>query len=105
MTSSLYIDRPSPIHALHPITKMIGVAAFFAAVFSLEQPLAILDREILERGIERCALDLLYREQAGHGLLDALLHGGLELGRSGRRAVWLGGCGRGGHPVAADQAA
>jgi len=41
MTSSLYIDRPSPIHALHPITKMIGVAAFFAAVFSLEQPLAI----------------------------------------------------------------
>jgi energy-coupling factor transport system permease protein len=41
VSSSLYIDRSSPIHALHPLTKVIGVAAFFAAVFSLEQPLAI----------------------------------------------------------------
>jgi len=41
MSASLYIDRWSPIHALHPLTKVAGVAAFFVAVFSLEQPVAI----------------------------------------------------------------
>jgi energy-coupling factor transport system permease protein len=41
VSSSLYIERPSPVHKLHPLTKVVGVAAFFVAVFSLEQPLAI----------------------------------------------------------------
>src|SRR5262249_4867380 len=41
VSSSLYIERPSPVHKLHPLTKVVGVAAFFVAVFSLEQPLVI----------------------------------------------------------------
>lgn len=41
MTSSLYVDRPGFLHAAHPLGKLIAFAAFFVAVFSLEQPLAI----------------------------------------------------------------
>jgi energy-coupling factor transport system permease protein len=42
MTSSLYLERRSPVHRLHPLSKILGVAVFFVAVFSLEQPLSIL---------------------------------------------------------------
>ncbi|MBY0276724.1 energy-coupling factor transporter transmembrane protein EcfT [Candidatus Binatia bacterium] len=41
MTSSLYVDRPGFLHAAHPLGKLLAFAAFFVAVFSLEQPLAI----------------------------------------------------------------
>jgi energy-coupling factor transport system permease protein len=41
VTSSLYLERPSPLHALHPLTKLFAAAAFFVAVFSLEHPAAI----------------------------------------------------------------
>lgn len=41
MTSSLYLDRPGFLHAVHPLGKLFAAAAFFVAVFSLEHPLAI----------------------------------------------------------------
>lgn len=41
MTSSLYLERPSVLHGLHPLTKLFAAAAFFVAVFSLEHPLAV----------------------------------------------------------------
>ena len=41
MTSSLFLERRSVIHELHPLTKLCAAAAFFVAVFSLEHPLAI----------------------------------------------------------------
>lgn len=41
MTSSLYLDRPGFLHAAHPLGKLLAFAAFFIAVFSLEQPLTI----------------------------------------------------------------
>ena len=41
MTSSLYLERPSILHGLHPLTKLFAAAAFFVAVFSLEHPFAI----------------------------------------------------------------
>ena len=41
MTSSLYLDRPGLLHAVHPLAKLFAAAAFFVAVFSLEHPLAI----------------------------------------------------------------
>ena len=43
--SSLYLDRPSPIHRLNPITKLVGVVAIILLVFALPYwwaPLAIL---------------------------------------------------------------
>ncbi|MBX3195490.1 MAG: energy-coupling factor transporter transmembrane protein EcfT [Microbacteriaceae bacterium] len=43
--STLYLDRPSPIHRLNPITKLIGVLAIILLVFALPYwwaPLAIL---------------------------------------------------------------
>ncbi|MEW6269677.1 MAG: energy-coupling factor transporter transmembrane component T [Thermodesulfobacteriota bacterium] len=41
MTSSLFLDRASVLHGVHPLTKLFAAAAFFVAVFSLEHPLAI----------------------------------------------------------------
>jgi len=41
VTSSLYLERPSVLHDVHPLTKLFAAAAFFVAVFSLEHPLAI----------------------------------------------------------------
>ncbi|HEY8517801.1 MAG TPA: energy-coupling factor transporter transmembrane component T [Candidatus Binatia bacterium] len=41
MTSSLFLDRGSALHGVHPLTKLFAAAAFFVAVFSLEHPLAI----------------------------------------------------------------
>jgi energy-coupling factor transport system permease protein len=41
VTSSLYLERPSVLHGLHPLTKLLAAASFFVAVFSLEHPLAI----------------------------------------------------------------
>jgi energy-coupling factor transport system permease protein len=41
VTSSLYLERSSFLHELHPLSKLIAAAAFFVAVFSLEHPLAI----------------------------------------------------------------
>ena len=38
MSSSLYLDCETPLHRLHPATKLGIAAAFFAAVFSLEDP-------------------------------------------------------------------
>jgi energy-coupling factor transport system permease protein len=43
--STLYLDRPSPIHRLNPITKLVGVVAIILLVFALPYwwaPLAIL---------------------------------------------------------------
>lgn len=43
--STLYLDRPSPVHRLNPITKLIGVVAIILLVFALPYwwaPLAIL---------------------------------------------------------------
>lgn len=43
--SSLYLDRPSPVHRLNPITKLVGVVAIILLVFALPYwwaPLAIL---------------------------------------------------------------
>lgn len=41
MTSSLYLDRPTVLHEVHPLCKLVAAAAFFVAVYSLEHPLAI----------------------------------------------------------------
>jgi len=41
VTSSLYLDRPSPLHQVHPLCKLAAAAAFFVAVFALEHPLYI----------------------------------------------------------------
>lgn len=41
MTSSLFLDRTSALHRMHPLSKLFAAAAFFVAVFSLEHPLAI----------------------------------------------------------------
>ena len=41
MTSSLYLDRRSVLHDVHPLAKLFAAAAIFVAVFSLEHPLAI----------------------------------------------------------------
>lgn len=38
MTSSLYLARETALHRLHPVTKLCVALAFFAAVFSLEDP-------------------------------------------------------------------
>lgn len=38
MSSSLYLDRESVLHRLHPLTKLFATGAFFVAVFSLEDP-------------------------------------------------------------------
>ncbi len=38
MSSSLYLDRRSFLHRLHPLTKLFATAAVFVAVFSLEDP-------------------------------------------------------------------
>ena len=38
MSSSLYHDRESVLHRLHPLTKLFATGAFFVAVFSLEDP-------------------------------------------------------------------
>lgn len=43
--STLYLDRPSPVHRLNPITKLVGVVAIILLVFALPYwwaPLAIL---------------------------------------------------------------
>jgi energy-coupling factor transport system permease protein len=42
VTSSLYLDRGTALHRVHPTVKLLAAAAFFAAVFSLELPLALL---------------------------------------------------------------
>jgi energy-coupling factor transport system permease protein len=41
MPSSLYVDRPGFLHTVHPLAKLFAFAAFFVAVFSLEDPRAI----------------------------------------------------------------
>jgi len=41
MLPSLYINRRSPMHALHPITKLVGMVCFFVAAFVSEQPFAL----------------------------------------------------------------
>ncbi|HZR83201.1 MAG TPA: energy-coupling factor transporter transmembrane component T [Candidatus Binatia bacterium] len=41
MTSSLYLDRATPLHRVHPVTKLAAAAALFAAVFSLEDPASL----------------------------------------------------------------
>jgi len=41
MTSSLFLERATVVHRLHPLTKLAAAAAVFVAVFSLEHPLAI----------------------------------------------------------------
>lgn len=41
MTSSLYLERRSFLHDLHPLAKLVAAAAFFVAVFSLEHPAAV----------------------------------------------------------------
>ena len=41
MTSSLFLERASVLHRLHPVSTLVAAAAFFVAIFSLEHPLAI----------------------------------------------------------------
>ena len=38
MTSSLYLDRGTALHRMHPTTKLAAVGACFVAVFSIEDP-------------------------------------------------------------------
>lgn len=40
-SSSLYLDRGTVLHDVHPLAKLLAAAAVFVAVFSLEHPLAI----------------------------------------------------------------
>jgi len=41
VTSSLFLERATVVHRLHPLAKLATAAGFFVAVFSLEHPLAI----------------------------------------------------------------
>ncbi len=50
MTSSLYLDRATALHRLHPLTKLVAVAACFAAVFSLEAPVYLWPQPLLLLG-------------------------------------------------------
>src|SRR5215470_12808054 len=42
MALTLHIDTRSPLHRLHPVTKLLGLVAFVIAAFLVNQPLAIL---------------------------------------------------------------
>jgi energy-coupling factor transport system permease protein len=42
MTLSLYIDRPTFLHRLHPAVKVLGMVCFFVAAFVSQQPAALL---------------------------------------------------------------
>lgn len=41
MTSSLFLERDTVVHGVHPLGKLGAAAGFFVAVFSLEHPLTI----------------------------------------------------------------
>lgn len=41
MTLSLYVPAPSPLHRLHPVTKLAGLLAFIAAAFVVDRPLVL----------------------------------------------------------------
>lgn len=41
MTSSVYLDRDTRLHRLHPLTKLAVALAVFVAVFSLDDPRAL----------------------------------------------------------------
>ncbi len=38
---TLYVPAASPLHRLHPVTKVAGLAAFIVAAFVVDQPLAL----------------------------------------------------------------
>jgi energy-coupling factor transport system permease protein len=38
VTLTLYVARPSPLHRLHPVTKLFGLAAFLVAAFVVDAP-------------------------------------------------------------------
>lgn len=38
MTLTLYVARPSPLHRLHPVTKLLGLAALLLAAFVVDAP-------------------------------------------------------------------
>jgi energy-coupling factor transport system permease protein len=38
MTLTLYVSRSSPIHRLHPVTKLLGLAALLLAAFVVDAP-------------------------------------------------------------------
>lgn len=38
MTLALYVPRPSPIHRLHPVTKLVGLLALVLAAFLVDAP-------------------------------------------------------------------
>jgi energy-coupling factor transport system permease protein len=38
MTLALYIARPSPLHRLHPVTKLLGLAGLLLAAFVVDEP-------------------------------------------------------------------
>ncbi len=38
MTLALYVARPSPLHRLHPVTKLAGLAALIVAAFVVDAP-------------------------------------------------------------------
>ena len=38
MTLTLYVPRPSPVHRLHPVTKLLGLAALLLAAFLVDAP-------------------------------------------------------------------
>lgn len=38
MTLTLYVPHPSPIHRLHPVTKLLGLLALVVAAFVVDEP-------------------------------------------------------------------
>ena len=38
---TLYVPAASPLHRLHPVTKVAGLVAFIVAAFVVDQPLAL----------------------------------------------------------------
>ncbi len=38
MTLTLYVPGPSPLHRLHPVTKLVGLLAFVVAAFVVDRP-------------------------------------------------------------------
>jgi energy-coupling factor transport system permease protein len=42
MAIFLYIDRPTPLHRLHPVAKVLGMLCFFVAAYVSERPAVLL---------------------------------------------------------------
>ncbi len=42
MPLTLYVPAPTPLHRLHPVTKLAGLVAFIVAAFVVDRPLVLL---------------------------------------------------------------